>query len=70
MTRPEFVPLMKIAAAIVTDEGGVTSHAAIISRELQKPCLIATRSATKNFRDGDLLEVNANHGYVKLIKKA
>ena len=70
MTRPEFVPLMKIAAAIVTDEGGVTSHAAIISRELQKPCLIATRSATKNFRDGDLLEVNANHGYVKIIKKA
>ncbi|MBR9706469.1 hypothetical protein GOV14_05515 [Candidatus Pacearchaeota archaeon] len=68
MTRPEFVPLMKIASAIVTDEGGITCHAAIISRELNKPCVIATQTATKAFKEGDLIEVNANHGYVKLIE--
>jgi phosphohistidine swiveling domain-containing protein len=68
MTRPEFVPLMKRASAIVTDEGGITCHAAIISRELSKPCVIGTQSSTKTFKDGDLLEVNANHGYVKKLK--
>jgi len=69
MTRPEFVPLMKIASAIVTDEGGLTCHAAILSRELNKPCVIATQTASKTFKDGDYLEVNANHGFVKLLKK-
>ncbi len=69
MTRPEFVPLMKKAGAIVTDEGGITSHAAIISRELRKPCVIATRIATKSFEDNDLVEVNANHGVVKLLER-
>ncbi len=67
MTRPEFVPLMKRAAAIVTDEGGITSHAAILARELGKPCLIGTQTATKAFKDGDLLEVNANHGLVRKL---
>jgi len=65
MTRPEFVPLMKMASAIVTDEGGITCHAAIISRELSKPCVIGTQTATRAFKDGDLVEVNANHGYIK-----
>jgi len=69
MTRPEFVPLMKIACAVVTDEGGVTSHAAIISRELGIPCVIATQTASKSFKDGDMLEVNANHGYVKILDR-
>lgn len=69
MTRPEFVPLMKIASAIITDEGGITCHAAIISRELSKPCVIATQTATKTYKDNDLLEVNANHGIVKLLKR-
>jgi len=68
MTRPEFVPLMKKASAIVTDEGGITCHAAIISRELSKPCVIATQNATKTFKDGDLVEVNANHGFIKTLK--
>lgn len=68
MTRPEFVPLMKIASAIVTDEGGITCHAAIISRELNKPCVIGTQTATKVLKDGDNIEVNAHHGFVKLLE--
>jgi phosphohistidine swiveling domain-containing protein len=65
MTRPEFVPLMKKAAAVVTDEGGITCHAAIISRELGLPCVTGTQRATKTYKDGDILEVNANHGFVR-----
>lgn len=67
MTRPDFVPLMKKAAAIVTDEGGITSHAAIISRELGKPCVVGTRIATEVLKDGDRIEVNANHGLIKIL---
>ncbi len=69
MTRPEYVPLMKRASAIVTDEGGITSHAAIISRELGIPCIVGTKIATKVLHDGDLIEVNGNHGLVKIIKR-
>ncbi|MBW2978021.1 hypothetical protein KY331_04205 [Candidatus Woesearchaeota archaeon] len=68
MTRPEFVPAMRKAAAIVTDEGGLTCHAAVISRELKKPCVIATKNATKVLKDGDLVDVNANHSMVKILK--
>ncbi|QQG53061.1 MAG: hypothetical protein HY931_02795 [Candidatus Falkowbacteria bacterium] len=67
MTRPEFVPLMKLAKAIITDEGGITCHAAIVSRELKKPCIIGTKFATKKIKDGDKLEVNANKGVVKIL---
>ena len=67
MTRPEFVPLMKIAAAVVTDEGGVTCHAAIISRELKLPCIIGTKHASRLFKDGDMVEVDANQGIVRKI---
>ena len=69
MTRPEFVPAMKKAAAIVTDEGGLTCHAAVISRELGVPCVIGTKVATKVLKNGDLVEVNANHALVNVIKK-
>jgi phosphohistidine swiveling domain-containing protein len=69
MTTPDFAHAMKKAGAIVTDEGGVTCHAAIISRELGIPCIIATDIATKTINDGDLIEVNANHGVVKIIKR-
>ena len=68
MTRPEFVPLMKKACAIVTNEGGITSHAAIVSRELGKPCIIGTQVATKVLKDGDLVEVDANKGIVRKIE--
>jgi phosphohistidine swiveling domain-containing protein len=67
MTRPEFVPLMRLAKAIITDEGGITCHAAIVSRELKKPCIIGTKFATKKIKDGDKLEVNANKGVVKIL---
>ncbi|MBI4054030.1 MAG: hypothetical protein HY397_01735 [Candidatus Doudnabacteria bacterium] len=67
MTSPEYLPAMKIARAIVTDEGGVTSHAAIVARELKKPCLIGTRIATKFFRNGDLVEINWKSGSLKKL---
>ncbi len=65
MTRPEFMPAIKKAVAIVTDEGGITCHAAIVARELGTPCIIGTKVATKLLRDGELIEVNANHGIVR-----
>ena len=68
MTRPEFVPLMKKAAGIVTDEGGITCHAAIVSRELGKPCIIGTKHATTILKNGDLVEVRANHGTIRILK--
>ena len=68
MTRPEFVPLMKMAAAFITDEGGITCHASIIARELKKPCIIGTKIATKVLKDGDMVEVDANIGVVKILK--
>lgn len=70
MTRPHLMPAILKAAAIVTDEGGITSHAAIVSRELKKPCIIGTKIATKVLKDGDLVEVDANSGNVIIIKRA
>lgn len=69
MTLPDFLPAIKKAAAIVTDEGGMLCHAAIVSRELKKPCIIGTKIATQVLKDGDLVEVDANRGVVKIIKK-
>jgi phosphohistidine swiveling domain-containing protein len=69
-TTPDFVPLMKKAAAIVTDTGGITSHAAIVSRELKKPCVIGTKISTKIFKDGETIEVDAVKGIVRLVDKA
>ena len=64
MTRPEYVSIMKKAIAIITDEGGITSHAAVVSRELKIPCIIGTQVATKKLKDGDKVFVNADHGVV------
>jgi phosphohistidine swiveling domain-containing protein len=68
MTRPEFTPFIEKASAIVTDAGGVLCHAAITAREMQKPCIVGTDKATKVFKDGDLVEVDAEKGIVKIIK--
>jgi phosphohistidine swiveling domain-containing protein/CRISPR/Cas system-associated endoribonuclease Cas2 len=68
MTSPDFVPLIKKASAIITDEGGITSHAAIVARELGVPCVIGTKIATEILSDGDLVEVNANHGIIRRLK--
>ncbi len=67
MTRPDFIPAMIKAAAFVTDEGGVTCHAAIVAREMKKPCVIGTRIATRILKDGDLVEVDANTGVVEIL---
>jgi phosphohistidine swiveling domain-containing protein len=67
MTRPDYVIGMKKAAAIVTNEGGITCHAAIVARELRIPCVIATKFATKILKDGDIVEVNADKGEVRII---
>ncbi len=67
-THPDYLPAMQKAAAFVTNEGGMVSHAAIVARELKKPCIVGTRNATKLLKDDDLVEVDANEGIVKKIK--
>ncbi len=64
MTAPDWVPLMRRAAAIVTDSGGMTCHAAIVSRELGIPCIVGTQDATTKLRDGELVTVDATRGLV------
>lgn len=68
-THPDFVSAMHKAQAIVTDEGGLTSHAAIVSRELGIPCIVGAKIATKVLKDGDLVEVDAEKGIIKILKK-
>ena len=68
MTRPEYLSLINQAAAIITDAGGILSHAAISARELKKPCVIGTKNATKVLKDGDVVEVDATKGTVRKIK--
>jgi len=67
MTSVDFVPLMRKAKAVVTDEGGLTSHAAIISREFGIPCVIGTKVATKVFHDGQKVEVDADEGRIRIL---
>jgi len=69
MTFPSFIPAMEKAAAFVTNEGGILCHAAIVSREMSKPCVINTKNATEILKDGDLVEVDAEKGVVKIIKR-
>src|SRR6185312_1228372 len=64
MTSPDWVPVMRRAAAIVTDAGGMTSHAAIVSRELGIPCIVGARDATTKLTDGALVTVDAGRGIV------
>jgi pyruvate,water dikinase len=64
MTNPDFVPFMKIASAIVTDKGGVTSHAAIVSRELSIPCVVGTETATQVMKTGQQYTVDSRNGVI------
>ncbi len=64
MTAPDWVPLMRRSAAIITDSGGMTCHAAIVSRELGIPCVVGAADATSKLRDGELVTVDATHGTV------
>jgi phosphohistidine swiveling domain-containing protein len=67
-TFPALVPAMKKASAIVTDDGGITCHAAIVARELKIPCVVGTKFATQVFHDGQLVEVDADKGTIKITK--
>ncbi|MDD5071704.1 MAG: PEP-utilizing enzyme [Patescibacteria group bacterium] len=69
MTFPNFIPAMEKAAAFVTDEGGILCHAAIVAREMKKPCIIGTKIATQVLKDGDEVEVDANKGVVKILSR-
>lgn len=64
MTTPDWVPVMRRAGALVTDGGGVTCHAAIVSRELRVPCVVAARDASVRLRDGELVTVDGSTGQV------
>ena len=76
MTNPDWVPYMRVAGAIVTDEGGMTCHAAIVSRELGIPCIVGAREATKLMKSGETYTVDARSGVIyeglveELIKPA
>jgi phosphohistidine swiveling domain-containing protein len=67
-TTPDYIIVMEKASAIVTDVGGVTSHAAVLSRELGVPCVIGTKIATKVFKDNDMVEVDADKGIARKLK--
>jgi pyruvate,water dikinase len=64
MTNPDFVPFMKMASAIVTDKGGITSHAAIVSRELAIPCVVGTETATEVMKTGEEYTVDSRNGII------
>ena len=67
MTEPAMVIMMNKAAAIVTDVGGITCHAAIVSRELGIPCVVATKTATKELKDGLRVSVDGDKAEVKAL---
>lgn len=69
-SSPNLITLIQKSSAIITDEGGITCHAAIVSRELGKPCIIGTKIATKVLKDGDFVEVDAEKGIVRIIERA
>lgn len=65
MTNPDWVPVLRRAAAVVTDSGGMTCHAAIVSRELRVPCVVGTRHATTKLHDGEVVTVDGRRGTVE-----
>lgn len=69
-TTVDYLPAMKRAGAFVTEVGGLTCHAAVVAREFGVPCVVGFKNAMKKFKDGDLVEVDANNGVVKLLKSA
>jgi phosphoenolpyruvate synthase/pyruvate phosphate dikinase len=68
MTSAKFISIIGKIKAIVTDDGGILCHAAILSREFKIPCIVGTKIATKVLKDGDLIEVDANRGIVRILK--
>lgn len=68
MTSPDFIIVMRKAKAVITDYGSMVSHAAIVSRELKIPCIVGTKIATRVLKDGQMIEVDANKGVIRIIK--
>ena len=66
-TTTDYLPAMKRAAAIITEVGGLTCHAAVVSREFNIPCIVALKNAMNKYKDGDMVEVDANKGIVKKL---
>ncbi len=64
MTDPDWMPIMRIASAIVTDEGGKTAHAAIVSRELGIPCIVGTKEGTKILKNGEMVTIDCTQSLV------
>jgi len=64
MTNPSYLPIMSISAAVITEEGGILSHAAIVSRELKIPCIVGVKEATKKLKDNDFVKIDANAGTI------
>jgi pyruvate, water dikinase len=69
-TTPDLLPIMKKCSAIVSEQGGVICHASITSRELKIPCVVGVKGATKVLKDGDLVEVDADNGVVRILERA
>jgi len=69
-TTPDILPAMKRAAAIITEDGGITSHAAVVAREFNIPCVIGTETAMQLLEDGDLVNVDADNGIITLIEES
>ena len=69
MTTPLIVPFLSQVVALVTDIGGLLSHAAIVARELKIPCVVGTKIATQVLKNGDLVEVDANNGAIRILNQ-
>ncbi len=67
MTTVDYIPLMKKSAGIITEQGNLLSHAAIVSRELKKPCLVGVKNATKKLKNGNLIKIDADRGVIKIL---
>ncbi|MDP2684802.1 MAG: PEP-utilizing enzyme [bacterium] len=67
-TTPDLLGAMKKSIAIITEEGGLLCHAAIVSRELKLPCIVGVKKATSKLKDGTKVDVDANNGIVKILK--
>lgn len=69
-TSPDFIPVIRKAKGIIAEEGGITAHVSVISREFGVPCIVGVRNITEILKDGDLVEVDAERGIVKIVKRA
>lgn len=70
MTSAKFMVILEKIRAIITDDGGKLCHAAILAREFKIPCIVGTKIATKVFKNGDLVEVDAEKGIARILEKA